>query len=60
MKVKIKDKIYDSNEEPIMIILSEDDKNNINNMTYEANKYLSYPENMTEEEAINFMKTEDI
>lgn len=58
MWVKIKDKLYDSHEEPIMIILSEDDKSNISNMLPEAFKYCSYPDEGFSEEFIkNFMKT---
>lgn len=44
MKVKIGEKIYDSNEEPILIVLSDDDKENINNMIPEATKYCSFPD----------------
>ena len=29
MKVKIGDKVYDANEEPIMLIMSDQDRNNI-------------------------------
>ena len=42
MKVKIGDKIYDSNDEPIMIILEDVDKYNIKNMG-DAKKYCSFP-----------------
>lgn len=56
MKVKVGNKIYDGNEEPVMVILSEDDKYNIENMLQDCTKYLSYPENMTEEEALKFME----
>ena len=52
MKVKIADKIYDSENEPIMIILSDADKKNISNMCPECTKYLSYPE--------KFFKNDDI
>jgi len=44
MKIKIQNTIYDSNDEPIMIILSNEDKENIQNMHPEATKYCSYPE----------------
>lgn len=44
MKVKIGDTIHDSAEEPIMIILSKQDKVNINNMFPDKFKYASYPE----------------
>jgi hypothetical protein len=46
MLVKIKNKIYDSNKEPIMLILSEEDKENIKNMESSCKKYCSYPEGM--------------
>jgi len=45
MKVKIGDTIYDSNSEPIMIILSDEDIQNIKNMSDKAHKYCSYPKN---------------
>lgn len=44
MLVKIGDLIYDSNEEPIMLILDENDKRNISNMLPEATKYISFPD----------------
>jgi hypothetical protein len=56
MKVKIGNKIYDGNDEPIMVILGDDDKYNIENMPADCHKYLSYPENMSVEEAESFMK----
>jgi len=44
MKVKVGNKIYDSEEEPIMVVLSKEDKNNIANMKEETTKYCSYPD----------------
>lgn len=58
MKVKIGEKIYDSNEEPILVILSESDKENIKNMSPDATKYCSFPDtyNLNEiKEFINIM-----
>lgn len=43
MKVKIGEEIYNSNDIPIMLILSKDDKELIGNMEPEATKYCSYP-----------------
>ena len=43
MKVKIGNKIYDSEIEPIMIILNNKDKENIKAMSSEATKYASFP-----------------
>ena len=39
MKVKIGDKIYSSEETPVMVILTEQDKLNIANMNPECTKY---------------------
>jgi len=55
MKIKIKDKIYDSKEEPIMLILEDYNKEHITKMSPEAKKYLEFPDSMTEEEAKEFM-----
>jgi len=44
MKVKIGKTIYDSEETPIMVILSQEDKDNILNMHPEMFKYCSFPE----------------
>ena len=59
MKVKIGKKIYDSNEEPIMLILDGTDKQNISQMTGEATKYCSFPDNHPLEEITQFMKVEE-
>lgn len=57
MKVKIDDKIYDSENEPIMLILSKEEKNNIGQME-EQTKYCSFPDDdtWTEEQIKEFMK----
>lgn len=57
MRVKIGDKIYDSNNEAIMIIFDEGEKELISNMAETSMKYLSYPKSMSVEEATEFMKT---
>ena len=43
LKVKIGNKIYDSKDEPIMLILSPLDKENISNMDKDHLKYCSFP-----------------
>ena len=50
MKVKIGNKIFDSENQPIMVILTDIDKQNIVNMSTECTKYASYPETMSESE----------
>lgn len=42
MKVKVGNKVYDGEKEPVMVILSESDKKNIAGMGRET-KYCSYP-----------------
>lgn len=60
MKVKIGNTIYDSNEEPIMLILSESDKENITWMSTDATKYCSFPNDYNLDDIKEFMKTEEI
>ena len=59
MKVKIGNKIYDSNEEPIMLILNDGDKSNIANMHTDKYKYVSFPDLMSIEDVKEFMKLEN-
>ena len=55
MKVKIGNTLYDSKDQPIMVILSEQDKENIKNMMSEMHKYCCYPDNMKIEDIYKFM-----
>lgn len=59
MKVKIGDKIYNSENQAIMIILEDYNKEDISNMDKDARKYCEFPNSMSEEEAIDFMRIED-
>ena len=43
MKVKVGNKIYDSNNEPVMVILSKGEKEQISNMHPDTTKYCVYP-----------------
>ena len=56
MKIKIGDKIYDGEKEPIMVILSDCDKANIANMSPECGKYCEFPESSDEKEIEKWMK----
>jgi len=57
MKVKIGSKIYDSEETPIMVILSDTDKENILNMHTDKQKYACFPEDsFNMEEAYEWME----
>ena len=55
MKVKIGNKIYDSNETPIMLILDDIDKKNIWNMHPEATKFCSFPEGLNRKKIEKWM-----
>lgn len=54
--VKIGDKIFDSGDQPIMLIMDQNDKENISSMTENVTKYCAYPDNINENEIRKFMK----
>jgi len=56
MKVKVGNKIYDPNDEPVMVILEDTDKENISSMLPECKKYCAFPDSMTAEEINEWMK----
>jgi hypothetical protein len=43
MKVKVGNKVYDCEEEPVMVILTDQDKKNIASMRSECTKYCMFP-----------------
>ena len=55
MKVKINSKTYDSDKQPIMLILSGTEKELISNMAVEAHKFCVYPANSKAEKIKQFM-----
>lgn len=55
MKVKIGDKIYDGDKEPVMVVLTDKDKTNIANMEPWATKYAQFPDSFPDEEIKEFM-----
>ena len=59
MKVKVGDKIYDGHDEAVMVILTDADKKNITDMPENAYKYMQFPDTMTEDEARDFLVTEE-
>lgn len=59
MLVKIGNKVYDSNKEPIMIVLSKQAKDNIANMLPDRMRYCEYPsKGYTENDIRAFMGLE--
>jgi len=59
MKIKVDNKIYDSNNGMIMVILSDQDKINIANMDANCTKYCSYPDDLDSEEVLEWMSKVD-
>jgi len=45
MRVKIGDKWFDGNEQPVMVELTDSDKQNIANMLPHCTKYAMFPDN---------------
>lgn len=56
MKVKIRGKVYDGEREPVMVILTDDDKVLIASMAPSDTKYCCFPEGMDFEQIKEFMK----
>ena len=44
MKVKVGDQVFDSENGPVMVILSDNDKENIGNMSPDCSKYAVFPD----------------
>lgn len=55
MKVKVRNKVYDGEKEPIMVILEPGDKENIKRMPAELTKYCMYPDHLDPEEIKEWM-----
>jgi len=56
MKVKVGNKLYDAELQPVMVILEGNDKANIAQMTKEATKYCSYPDDADPKEILKWMR----
>jgi len=58
MKVKIGNTLYDSTQIPILLILSDEDKDLLSRMDPEANSFCSFPEGINKEAVHNWMQKE--
>lgn len=47
MKVKVGDRVYNGSEQPVMVILTDQDKRNIAAMHRECTKYCEAPDGMS-------------
>lgn len=52
MQVKVGDKIFSSDYQPIMVILTDSDKTNIANMLPECSKYATFQDDWGDPEAM--------
>ena len=54
MLVKIGDTIYNSTQVPILLILDQEEKELIGNMSEDNNKYCSFPDDVNADDIIDF------
>ncbi len=50
MKVLVEGKLYNTEDTPVLIIVSDNEKKLIGNMTGEKGRFYSFPDSMSEEE----------
>jgi hypothetical protein len=55
MKVKIGNKIHDGEKEPVMVILTRQDKWNISHMLEHCAKYAEFPSGFSDKDIKKFM-----
>ena len=55
MKVKVGDTVYDPNDQPLMVILTKEDRDNIAAMSPEATRYFAGPDTMNAADVDIFM-----
>lgn len=53
MIIKLEDKIYDSRDLPILLILSDEEKEHLSNMSEADHLYLSYPHDYNDQDSLN-------
>ncbi|GAH07916.1 unnamed protein product [marine sediment metagenome] len=58
MKVHVDGEMYDSECQPISVVLSQKDKENISNMAPDATEYCSYPDDMNAKDIERWMREE--
>lgn len=59
MKIKVRNKIFDGNNEPIMLILTDKDKENIRKMKTDCHKFFVFPDTMKTEKIEKWMKEKE-
>ncbi|KKL53080.1 hypothetical protein LCGC14_2279000 [marine sediment metagenome] len=59
MEVKVGDQVYDSEAQPIMVILTDQDKKNIANMDPDCTKYAMFQDDWgSKQEMLDWMETD--
>jgi hypothetical protein len=56
MMVKVGNKTYNSEQEPLMIIFEESEKEMVSQMRKTDKKFCVHPESMTQDEVFKFMR----
>ena len=59
MKIKVGNIIINAEDQPVMVILSDHDKKNINNMFPHCTKYACFPDKWGNKEEMNQWMDED-
>jgi hypothetical protein len=59
LRVRVAGREYNSEGEPILLILDKEDKDILFRMPGWAKRYLAYPEDMSEEQAYAYMTMEE-
>lgn len=60
MLVKIGDKLYDSEKQQILLVLSDEEKELIGTMSWDNHKYCSFPEGTNADDVTDFMQIEGL
>jgi hypothetical protein len=56
MIIKVEDSFYHATDQPVMVILTPQDKANIANMPANATKYCAFPDRMSREQIEEWMR----
>jgi len=56
MKVKVQNMVFDSDDQPVMVVLSKKEKELISQMTGENHKFCVYPDGYKKEAIEKFME----
>lgn len=58
MKIKIKNQVFDSRNEPILVVLEGDEKELIASMASDDKRFCVFPDDWSEEDILKFMEVQ--